>query len=110
MISINEIIKDIKETLEKLNLNIKQQKKDVIKIIEKQKKEDEEKQSLNCWIEKYKKLTIIKMKNKINLMKMNQYNKNISNELSYIDGIIKEIHKKENNDLNINMLEDFLLM
>ncbi len=110
MISINEIIKDIKETLEKLNLNIKQQKKDVIKIIEKQKKEDEKKQSLNCWIEKYKKLTIIKMKNKINLMKMNQYNKNISNELSYIDGIIKEIHKKENNDLNINMLEDFLLM
>lgn len=110
MISINEIIKDMKETLEKLNLNIKQQKKDIIKIIEKQKKEDEEKQSLNCWIEKYKKLTIIKMKNKINLMKMNQYNKNISNELSYIDGIIKEIHKKENNDLNINMLEDFLLM
>ena len=107
---MEQVLKDIQETMDLLKQNIKEQKEDIVKMIEEQKKKDEEKQSLDYWIERYKKLTILKMENKIKLMKINQNKKNITNELSYINGIMEEIHEKENNDLNVVMLEDFLLI
>ncbi len=105
---MNQVLISIQSTLDKLKLNIKEQKEEIEKVMLEQQKKQEEKQSMNYWIEKYKELTLLKMENKIKLMKMNNNNKNISNQLSYITGIMEEIHEKENNELNMDMLEDFL--
>lgn len=107
-IKMNDLFISIHETLNKLKFNIKEQKEDIQKLMVEQNKKDEEKQSIEYWIKRYKELTLLKMDNKIKLMKMNNNKKNISNELLYINGIIEEIHEKDNNELNINMLEDFL--
>ncbi len=107
-IKMNEALISIQETLNILKLNIKEQKEEIQKVMLEQQKKEEKKQSMNYWIERYKELTLLKMENKIKLMKMNNNKKNISNQLSYITGIMEEIHEKENNELNVDMLEDFL--
>tara|TARA_R110000803_G_scaffold183046_1_gene245415 strand:- start:2929 stop:3240 length:312 start_codon:yes stop_codon:yes gene_type:complete len=101
-------MEEIKNTINKLQILLKEQKKEINMILNEKIKEEELEKSLDENINQLEILSILRIEKEIDLIKNNNDAKLIREDINATKSIINEIHKKKFNKKIIKNLNKFI--
>ncbi len=103
-----KLINEMQETLNQLKNILKEQKEDIIKLIEEEKKKEQIKKDYKINIEEYIKYNQLKTLNDLDKIKVKENDKYFKEKIQHSKSMINEIHSSKYNKIIINNLEDFI--
>ena len=105
--NIEQHLKEMQDNLTKLKELNQLNMKDLKEMIEEEKKREEMK-DLRYWKHQYKKLSKEKITNNLKLIDIQSRSQNCDDKIDYVQDIILEHAKKENDKIHLKYLRDYL--
>jgi len=107
-----KLINEMQETLNQLKNILKEQKEDIIRLIEEEKRKEKKKEQIKkdyrINIEEYIKYNQLKTLNDLDKIKVKENDKYFKEKIQHSKSMINEIHSSKYNKIIINNLEDFI--
>lgn len=103
-----KILDEMQETLNQLKKILKEQKEDIMKLFEEEKRKEQIKKDYQKNIEEYIKYNNLKTLNDLNKIQVKENDKLYKEKIQHSMSIINEINKSKYNNIIINNLEDYI--
>lgn len=103
-----KILDEMQETLNQLKKILKEQKEDIMKLFEEEKRKEQIKKDYQKNIEDYIKYNNLKTLNDLNKIQVKENDKLYKEKIQHSKSIIHEIHNSKYNNIIINNLEDYM--
>lgn len=103
-----KLINEMQETLNQLKKVLREQKEDIVKLIEEEKKKVRIKKDYRENIKEYIKYNQLKTLNDLDKIKVKENDKYFKEKIQHSKSMINEIHSSKYNKIIINNLEDYI--
>ena len=103
-----KLINEMQETLNQLKKVLREQKEDIVKLIEEEKKKVRIKKDYKENIKEYIKYNQLKTLNDLDKIKVKENDKYFKEKIQHSKSMINEIHSSKYNKIIINNLEDYI--
>ncbi len=104
-----KILNEMQDTLNQLKNILKEQKRDINKLLQEEKIKEQHKRDYKINIQKYIKYNQLKTINDLEKQKIKENDKYIKEEIHHSKKMINEYYNKKYNNNMIENLEDFVL-